>query len=245
MPATAVSEYGTYHTLLGRLRIAKRPRGQPVDPAQRTVPLGRDHAGATARARLKPAPLRWNPLVPDLVLGNGCRPHRSRSIRQDSTSLCPGYPAPSWEKQRFAKRNKYRAAARMRIRISNLIDELHHQTARWLVGHHPATGIRTSEMVLRGARAPRKSVRSMLSYRFQRFLAWKCWQRGGTRHTPARRVPGEIIPNLGGAKVVRGSDGVVVERDENGARIPAGFGRYPSPARSCAGAHRRLRYRHC
>ena len=72
------------------------------------------------------------------------------------------------EQKRFAKRNKYRAADRMRTRIGNLIGELHHQAARWLVDHFDIVllpAFETSEMVLRGARKLRaKSVRSMLSY---------------------------------------------------------------------------------
>ncbi len=146
------------------------------------------------------------------------------------------------EKRRLAKRNKCRAAARIRVRIGNQIDELHHQAARWLVNHFDIIllpAFETSEMVLRGARKLRsRSVRSLLTYahyRFQEFLNWKCWQRGkelllvNEAYTSKTcSWSGEIIPNLGGAKVVRGSDGVV-ERDENGARgiFPAGFGRYP------------------
>ena len=134
--------------------------------------------------------------------------------------------------RRLAKRNKYRAAARMRVRISNLIDELHHQAARWLVDHFDIILLptfETSEMVLRGARKLRtKSVRSMLSYahyRFQQFLRWKSWQTGKalllvneayTSKTCSWN--GHIISNLGGRRVVTGSDGVRVNRDINGAR---------------------------
>ena len=73
------------------------------------------------------------------------------------------------EKRRFAKRNKYRAADRMRVRIRNLIDELHHQVGPLAGGplrRHPAAHFRDfPEMALRGARKLRaKSVRSMLTY---------------------------------------------------------------------------------
>ena len=87
----------------------------------------------------------------------------------------------------------------------------------------------TSEMVLRGARKLRsKSVRSMLTYahyRFQQFLRWKCWQTGkalllvNEAYTSKTcSWSGEIIANLGGRKVIAGSDGIRVDRDTNGAR---------------------------
>ena len=89
------------------------------------------------------------------------------------------------ERRRWAKRNKYLAADRMRVRIINLVDELHHQAARWLVDHFDIILLptfETSEMARRGARKLRsKSVRSMLTYahyRFRQFLAWKAWQSG-------------------------------------------------------------------
>ena len=92
----------------------------------------------------------------------------------------------------------------------------------------------TSEMVLREARKLRaKSVRSMLSYahyRFQQFLRWKCWRwncwQTGKQLLLVNEAytsktcswNGEIIANLGGRRVVTGSDGVRVNRDINGAR---------------------------
>ena len=116
------------------------------------------------------------------------------------------------ETKRFAKRNKYRAADRMRIRVRNLIDELHHKAARFLVENFDLILIpsfETSEMVLRGARKLRaKSVRSMLTfahYRFRQFLTWKAWQYGKALLVVNEAYTsktcswsGEIIPNLGG-----------------------------------------------
>ena len=159
-------------------------------------------------------------------------PERSAGFNDSAPTWTTCYPGQRLERRRFAKRNRYRAAARMRVRIGNLIDELHHQTAAWLVNQFDIIllpAFETSEMVLRGARKLRaKSVRSMLSYahyRFQRFLAWKCWQRGkelllvNEAYTSKTcSWSGEIIPNLGGARVVRGSDGLTMDRDKNGAR---------------------------
>ena len=60
------------------------------------------------------------------------------------------------EKKRFANRNKHRAADRMRVRIRNLIDELHHQAARWLVDRF--------DIILLPA------LLTYTHYRFQQFL---------------------------------------------------------------------------
>lgn len=120
----------------------------------------------------------------------------------------------------------------MWVRIVNLVDELHHQAARWLVNNFDIIllpAFETSDMARRGVRKLRsKSVRSLLTYAhygFQKFLCWKAWQAGKdvvlvneayTSKTCSWN--GEIIPNLGGRRVVAGSDGVRVNRDINGAR---------------------------
>ena len=136
------------------------------------------------------------------------------------------------ERRRLAKRNKYRAASRMRVRVGNLTDELHHQAARWLVDNFDVILLptfETSDMARRGARKLRsKSVRSLLTYahyRFQKSLTWKAWQVGkelvlvNEAYTSKTcSWSGEIIPNLGGRRAVAGFDGVRVDRDINGAR---------------------------
>ena len=130
------------------------------------------------------------------------------------------------------KRNLRKAADRMRVRITNLINELHHQAARFLVGNFDLILLptfETSDMVQRGKRKIRsKSVRSMLTfahYRFQQFLLWKAWETGKqvllvneayTSKTCSWN--GEIVAGLGGRRWIEGSDGVRVERDINGAR---------------------------
>ena len=130
------------------------------------------------------------------------------------------------------KRNFRKAADRMRVRIINLINELHHQAARFLVDNFDLILLptfETSEMVQRGRRKIRsKSVRSMLTfahYRFQRFLLWKAWETGkqvllvNEAHTSKTcSWSGEIVAKLGGRRWIQGSDGVRVERDINGAR---------------------------
>ena len=91
---------------------------------------------------------------------------------------------------------------------------------------------RFNGQAMAAARQPRqlrrKSVRSLLTFRhyeFQQFLLWKGWQTGkevllvNEAYTSKTcSWSGEIIPHLGGRKVVRGSDGIAVNRDLNGAR---------------------------
>ncbi len=242
VPKSAVTKFGSYYTSLGNLRMTEDlPDGHgdsriTLHNGQYhlvvTMPAGRHLGEAQARVvALDPGSRNFLTWFSETDTGH-IAPGAFGKIQRLCHHLDDLLSRAKLEKQRFAQRNKYRAADRMRVRISNLIDELHHQAARWLVDHFDIILLptfETSEMVLRGARKLRtKSVRSMLTYahhRFQRFLARKCWQRGKelllVNESYTSRTcswSGEIIPNLGGTRVVRGSDGVMVERDTNGAR---------------------------
>ena len=132
-----------------------------------------------------------------------------------------------------ARRNMRRAADRLRLRIENLVAELHHQSARFLVDNFdvvllPTFG--TSEMVKRGRRRIRsKTVRNLLSlshYRFSTFLKQKAEAVGVTvldvdEAYTSKTVSwtGEMMDGLGGASVIQSSqDGHRMDRDYNGAR---------------------------
>ena len=133
---------------------------------------------------------------------------------------------------RSKRPNMRKAAQRMRNRIRNLIQELHHQTARFLVDRFDLILLptfETQDMSKKGGRKLRsKSVRSLLTfahYRFQRFLLWKAWQTGAKAllvneayTSKTCSWSGEIVPNLGGAKRITGKDGITLDRDTNGAR---------------------------
>ena len=242
VPATAVSEHGTYYTKLGKLRMAER---LPADHGDSRLAL---HNGQYHLVVTMPAQRRVGETQARVVaLDPGIRNFLTWFSETDTGHIAPGafgkiqrlcvhlddlLSRAKLEKKRFARRNKYRAAARMRVRIGNLIDELHHQAGRWLVDHFDLILLptfETSEMVLRGARKLRaKSVRSMLSYahcRFQQFLKWKCWQTGkdlllvNEAYTSKTcSWSGEIIAKLGGRRQIVGTDGTALERDTNGAR---------------------------
>jgi putative transposase len=130
------------------------------------------------------------------------------------------------------KRRMKKAANRIRLKIRNLIDELHHQVARFLVDNFDVIlwpTFEVSQMVVKSSRKIRaKSVRQMLSlshYRFECFLKHKAKETGKlvldvNEAYTSKTVSwiGEIIPNLGGRKVIKGSDGLKMDRDLNGAR---------------------------
>jgi len=130
------------------------------------------------------------------------------------------------------KRRSYRkAAARIRWRIRDLIDELHHKCARFFVDNYDVILLPTfevSQMVRRARRKIRsKTVRSMLTlshFRFKQFLKSKAFEAGKlvvdvneAYTTKTASWSGEIV-NVGGSKTIRGSDGVTMDRDYNGAR---------------------------
>ena len=130
------------------------------------------------------------------------------------------------------RRNMRRAAGRMRIRIENLVQELHKQAARFLVNSFDVILLptfETSEMVeLSRRRIRTKTVRNLLSlahYRFGIFLRHKASEYGVTvlsvneaYTTKTVSWTGEMLENVGGASVITGGDGERMDRDYNGAR---------------------------
>ncbi|MEB3280914.1 MAG: transposase [Lyngbya sp.] len=131
------------------------------------------------------------------------------------------------QRQRMKK-----AASRIRLKIRCLIDELHHQAARFLVDNFDVILLptfETSQMALKATRKIRsKSVRNLLSfahYRFKQFLKHKAFETGKLvldvcEAYTSKTVSwtGEIL-NVGGAKSIKSKvDGRVMDRDVNGAR---------------------------
>jgi len=134
---------------------------------------------------------------------------------------------------RAKKRYRMRKAAdRIRLKIRNLVDELHHQVARFLVDNFDIILLptfETSQMAIKKSRKIRsKTVRQMLTfshYRFKQFLKHKAFETGKlvldvNEAYTSKTVSwtGEIIQNLGGRKKIKSSDGRVMDRDLNGGR---------------------------
>ena len=168
----------------------------PTGDQRRTLRLWFDAARwcyneAVARLRRTGEPANWKAIKTEII---HAVPERLRAAPYEVKSIsvrdaCRAVSEVRRRNRRLAKRNKYRAASRMRVRIGNLTDELHHQAAPRLVDNFDVillptfeTSDETSDMARRGARKLRsKSVRSLLTYahyRFQKFLTWKAWQVG-------------------------------------------------------------------
>jgi len=130
------------------------------------------------------------------------------------------------------RRSWLRAASRMRIKIRNLVDELHHQIASYLVGNYKVIFIptfETSSMVVKSKRRINtKSVRSMLTwshYRFKQLLISMSDRCGviivETNEAYTSKTCGKcghVHTKLGGNKVFKCPEcGYVTDRDANGA----------------------------
>ncbi len=136
--------------------------------------------------------------------------------------------APSRQKRRFKK-----AASQLRCKIKNLVKELHHKIAKFLVDNFDVILLPTfesSQMVSKSRRKLRnKTVRQMLTlshYEFKTFLKWKAWENSKlvidcNEAYTSKTVSwtGEIVQNLGGAKTIKSqATGLKMDRDANGAR---------------------------
>jgi putative transposase len=124
-----------------------------------------------------------------------------------------------------------KAQARLRWKIRNLIDEMHWKAARFLCLNFDVILLPTfevSEMVCRLSRKIKsKTVRKMLTlahFKFKQRLKFKAFELGKivldcdeAYTSKTASWTGEIKENLGGAKSIT-SNGITVDRDENGAR---------------------------
>jgi putative transposase len=135
--------------------------------------------------------------------------------------------ANSHQKRRFKQ-----AADRLRCKIKNLVKELHHKSAKFLVDNFDVILLptfETSQMVSKSRRKLRnKTVRQMLTlshYEFKNFLKWKAWEKSKIvidccEAYTSKTVSwtGEIV-KVGGARVIKSPlTGYKMDRDLNGAR---------------------------
>ena len=134
--------------------------------------------------------------------------------------------------KRPLRRALRKAANKMKVKIRNLIDELHKKVAHFLVTNFDIILLPTFEskqMTKRSARKLHKrSVRQMLTlshYRFKAFLKHKALEYGvrvvdvcEAYTSKTVSWTGEIVANLGGSKVIKSSEGHRMDRDLNGAR---------------------------
>ena len=243
IPDDAVTEHGVYHTILGPLRMAE------VIPAEHKECRLVQERGLYWLVVPYPAQCDIETPCGDgvVALDPGVRTFLTYFSETDCGKL--GHHAfgriqrlchwlddlisrTTKEPNRRKRRQMRSAQARMRQRITNLVDELHWQLARWLTSNYRIILLPTFEthdMTQRARRKIRsKTARMMLSFRhfeFKQRLRWKAWQRGAlvldvneAYTSKTLSWDGTVDTKLGGAKVIRDENGFGMDRDVNGAR---------------------------
>ena len=255
IPDDAVTEHGVYHTILGPLRMAEAiPAGQQecrlVQERGRywlTVPYPAqcdiETPSGDGVVALDPGVRTFLTYFSETdcgKLGHHAFGRIQRLCHWLDDLISRTAKAPNRRKRRQMRW----AQARMRQRITNLVDELHWQLARWLTSNYRIILLPTFEthdMTQRAGRRIRsKTARMMLTFRhyeFKRRLRWKAWQCGAlvldvneAYSSKTRSWDGAVNTKLGGAKAIRDDTGFGMDRDVNGA--PVGY--------SCVACSRRL-----
>ena len=131
------------------------------------------------------------------------------------------------------KRKSYKKAMnRLKTKLRNLVDELHWKSINFLVKNYNVIicpNFKVNNMVLDDVKRKisSKTVRNMLNFRFYVFkerLKLKCKEKGCVLIETSEEFTsqiaswtGERIKDIGGSKEIK-SEGIVVDRDYNGAR---------------------------
>jgi len=241
IPKSAVSEAGIYHTKLGEITYSEDLPPEVCD-CRLTSNNGDyylvvPHKVAVSHAENQGRVVALDPGVRTFItffsetsvgkIGHGDFSRIQRLCQHLDNLLSKISKANGGQKRRMKK-----TARRMVIKVQNLINELHHKTARFLVDNFDVILLptfETSQMSKKGNRKIRsKTVRNMLTfahYRFKEFLNHKAQETGKIvldvcEAYTSKTVSwtGELI-NIGGSKTIRSKvDGLVMDRDINGAR---------------------------
>jgi putative transposase len=241
IPKSAVKPTGIYPTLSGVMKYAEplpvafsdcelswqQGRWYLCVPFATTVQPGENQARMVA---LDPGVRTFQTFFsPDMAGSIGYHDF-GRLVRlcRHLDNLIARYSVSKDKKQRYRMR---RAADRLRWKIKDLRDELHAKTIRFLVDHFDIILIptfATSHMVTRARRKLRsKTVRAMLTwahFKFKERLKVVADQYGKTvlevneaYTSKTCSWSGEIV-RVGSSECIRGSDGIHMQRDVNGAR---------------------------
>ena len=242
--ANCVSDMGIYRTKLGDMQMAEKlPTPENRNICRLSLRYSQYHMSTPYDEKLQPRRenqarvvaldpgvrsfLTWYCADSVGKIGEGAFFRIQRLCERLDDLLSRAAKSPSRR-----RRNMRRAGNRMRIKIENLVTELHRQAARFLVDRFDVILLptfETSEMVERGRRRIRsKTVRNLLSlahYRFKLFLRHKAAETRAivldvseAYTTKTVSWTGELQENLGGASVVVAQDGERMDRDYNGAR---------------------------
>lgn len=242
IPKSAIKQCGIYHSILGKCRL-KEALPAKFSDGRLTLAYGEYYLVVSEQVQsvqsdnqgrlvaLDPGVRRFMTFFSEKsfgCLGNDSNLYIQRLCFRLDRLVSKISKSPSKQKQRLKK-----AASRLRCKIKNLVKELHHKTARFLVDNFDVILLptfETSQMVSKSRRKLRnKSVRQMLTlshYEFKTFLKWKAWEQSKkvidcNEAYTSKTVSwtGEIVNNLGGARIIKSiSTGLKMNRDINGAR---------------------------
>jgi putative transposase len=263
IPSSAISDKGVYHTVLGRLKLSETLPETPKDSR-----LIYDGAHFYLCVTYRAITQKREPSGRIVALDPGVRTfltyfcedrlgwlgyHAINKIQRLCHHLDDLLSRAALAK-RPKRRNMRKAANQLRNRIRNFVSELHRKVARFLVDTFDIILLpmfNTQDMCQRGKRKLRKqSVRQMLTlshYQFKRFLQHKAYECGvrvievcEAYTSKTVSWTGEIVENIGGKKVIKSSDGSVMDRDLNGARgiLLRALGDSPELQQFCSFANR-------
>ncbi len=240
-PKSAITEHGLYYTILGKLKLTEILPDNIKD--SRLIMDGThyylcvSYSVATQKREPNGRVVALDPGIRTFLTyfsetECGWIAHQAINKIQRLCTHLDDLLSRAAKAKRPKRRNMRRAAKRLRRRIHNLVNELHHKGAKWLVDNYDIILLptfETSGMCKRSKRKLRKkSVRQMLTlshYRFKQFLKHKAKETGAividvNEAYTSKTVSwtGEIIKNLGGAKAIKDWLGNKMDRDINGAR---------------------------
>ena len=241
IPKSAIKECGIYHTILG---LAKLKEALPKDFSDGRLTLAYGEYYLIISEEVQPSQtdnqgrmVALDPGVRTFMtffsedsygwLGNDSNLFIQKLCFKLDRLVSKLSKVPNRQKKGFKK-----ASDRLRCQIKNLVKELRHKTAKFLVDNFDVILLptfETSQMVSKSRRKLRnKSVRQMLTlshYEFKIFLKWKAWEQSKTvidcnEAYTSKTVSwtGEIV-KVGGARTIKSpSTGYKMNRDLNGAR---------------------------
>lgn len=126
------------------------------------------------------------------------------------------------------KRRRLRKASdRIRFKIRNLIDEIHHKTALWLCRYYNVIALPTFETSHMVTKLRNKVARAMLTwahFRFKKFLKFKAYELVSNvldmneAYTSKTCTWCGNLNNIGSKSILKCLCGLIIDRDLNGAR---------------------------
>lgn len=243
IPKSAINTTGIYHTILGAIRFTQELPNNPKDSRliwragrlylkipfsnMPAVPYGENQARRVCS--IDPGIRNFATFFSDSICGHIGQNDfgRIQRLATHADKLVSRMSKAGKQKKRKMKL----ALHRIGDNIGNLVEELHHKTALFLVRNFELIllpSFETSDMALKSKRKIRsKTVRNMMTfshYKFKQFLKHKAFEYGKkvvdvceAYTSKTHPVTGEIL-SIGGAKTIKLSDNTRIDRDFNGAR---------------------------